>query len=326
VVQDARTGEVVAQASYPTYNAEDPGSVPDTARVDAATATVFDPGSAHKPFVYGAALEEGVIAPGDSVTVAPTVRKGDTTFSDTTPFPAGTKLTLPAALAFSSNVATIGIADELGAAKLYEYQQAFGLGEPTGVGMPGEAAGALLPPEDWYESSYGSVPIGHSVDVTTLQMAAAYGAIANDGVYIQPTLLQAVVEPDGTEAAAGDPVSRRVLSPQNAAYLRELMEAVITAPGATGLNGAVDGYRVAGKTGTGRLVVDGEYADGEVASFVGMAPADAPRYVVAVVAHTPGGGGGQIAGPAFREMLGFTLDHYRVPPASTEPPEFTLYP
>jgi cell division protein FtsI (penicillin-binding protein 3) len=326
VVLDARTGEVVAQASYPTYNAEDPGSVPDTVRVDAATATVFDPGSAHKPFVYGAALEEGVIAPGDSVTVAPTIRKGDTTFSDTTPFPAGTKLTLPAALAFSSNVATIGIADELGAQKLYEYQQAFGLGAPTGVGVPGEAAGALLAPEDWYESSYGSVPVGHSVDVTTLQMAAAYGAIANDGVYIQPSLLQAVVEPDGTETAAGDPASRRVLSPQNAAYLRELMEAVLTAPGATGLNGAVDGYRVAGKTGTGQLVVDGEYADGEVASFVGMAPADAPRYVIAVVAHTPGGGGGQIAGPAFREMMGFTLDHYRVPPASTEPPEFTLHP
>ncbi|MPZ25820.1 MAG: penicillin-binding protein 2 [Micromonosporaceae bacterium] len=326
VVLDARTGDVLAQASYPTYNAADPQSVPEQVRVDASTATVFDPGSAHKPLVFGAALEEGVIRPGQSITVGPSIRKGDVTFTDTTPQAEGTELSLPAVLAFSSNVGTIKIADLLGSEKLYAYQRAFGLGEATGVGMPGEATGGLLAPEDWYGSSAGSVPIGHSVDVTTLQMAAAYGAIANDGVWVQPQLVEAVLGPDGTEQPAADPATRRVLSPENAAYLRELMEAVVTAPGATGLAAALDDYRVAGKTGTGKLVVDGAYAPGEVASFVGLAPAEDPRYVIAVAAHTPGGGGGEVTAPAFREMMGFTLHHYQVPPASTEPPTFELYP
>lgn len=326
VVLDVHSGEVLAQASYPTYNAADPLSAPASARIDAATATVFDPGSAHKPLVLGAALEEGVIAPGDSVVIDPTIVKGDETFSDVIWHPPGTRLGLPAVLAFSSNVGTIKIADRLGKEKLYEYQQAFGLGEATGVGMPGEASGGLLAPQDWFESSYGSVPIGHSVDVTTLQLAAAYGAIANDGVWVQPRLVQAVIEPDGSEQPTADPATRRVLSPDTAAYLREIMEAVTTVPGATGRNAAIEGYRVAGKTGTGGLVVDGEYADGEVASFVGMAPAEAPRYVIAVVAHTPGGGGGEVASPAFADMMAFTLTHYQVPPATTEPPTFDLYP
>lgn len=326
VVLNPRSGEVLAQASYPTYNAADPLDAPAEDRVDAATSTVFDPGSAHKPLVFGAALQEGVIEPGDTVVVDPTIRKGDQTFQDTVPHPPGTELTLPAVMAFSSNVGTIKIADELGGEKLYEYQQAFGLGSATGVGMPGEVPGDLLAPQEWYGSSYGSVPIGHSVDVTTLQLAAAYGAIANDGVWVQPRLLQAVVAPDGEETAAEDPASRRVLSAGNAAYLRELLEAVVTVPDASGRAAAVPDYRVGGKTGTGKVVVDGEYADGEVASFVGMAPIDHPRYVIAVVAHTPQGGGGEVASPAFREMMDFTLSHYRVPPAGSEPPDFALYP
>jgi cell division protein FtsI (penicillin-binding protein 3) len=338
VVLDAQTGEVLAQASYPTYNAADPLSAPERARVDAATHIVFDPGSVHKPLVFGAALQEGVIAPGDTVVVGPSVVKGDQVFRDAIPHAAGTELSLAAVLAFSSNVGTIAIADRLGKEKLYEYQRAFGLGQATGIGVPGEAAGALLAPEDWYESSRGAVPIGHSVDATTLQLAAAYGAIANDGVWVQPRLVGEVVPPDGAAtpadalddpavaAAISDPATRRVLSPETAASLRELMEAVVSVPGATGQAAALEDYRVAGKTGTGKLVVDGEYTDGDVASFVGMAPADDPRYVIAVVAHTPHGGGGEVASPAFREMMSFTLNHYRVPHATTEPPTFELYP
>jgi cell division protein FtsI (penicillin-binding protein 3) len=325
VVLDPRTGEVLAQASYPGYDAADPLATDPATRRDAATSVVFDPGSSHKPLVYAAALEEGVIEPGDTVTVNPTITMGDETFHDTAWFPPGTDLTLAAALAFSSNVATIQIADRLGPERLYAYQQAFGLGQPTDIGLPGEATGALLAPEDWSGSSHGSVPIGHSVDVTALQMAAAYGAIANDGVWVQPRLLQAVVGQDGTEQPAGESASHRVLSADNAAYLRELLEAVVTVPNATGTAAALEDYRVAGKTGTGNLVQDGRYAPGEVASFVGMAPADAPRYVIAVVAHTPQGTGGEVASPAFREMMDFTLNHYRVPPSATEPPSFDLY-
>lgn len=326
VVLDPRSGEVLAQASYPGYNAADPLTAPAAERVDAATAIVFDPGSVHKPLVLGAALEEGVIERGDSLVIDPTISKGDQIFQDVIWHPPGTALTLPAILAYSSNVGTITIADRLGSDKLYEYQQAFGLGAPTGVGLPHEAAGALLPPQQWYGSSYGSVPIGHSVDVTALQLAAAYGAIANDGVWVQPRLVQAVVAPDGQESRGDDPASRRVLSAGNAAYLRELLEAVVAVPGGTGQAAAVPDYRVGGKTGTGKLVVDGQYADGDVATFVGMAPVDHPRYVIAVAAYTPAGGGGEIASPAFSDMMAYTLSHYRIPPAADEPPSFRLYP
>ncbi|HLV57648.1 MAG TPA: penicillin-binding protein 2 [Natronosporangium sp.] len=327
VVLDARTFEILAQASYPGYDASDPFAVPEHRWRDAATSVVFDPGSVHKPLVIGAALQEGVIRPGDAVVVDPSIQKGDTAFRDVGKWhPPGTRMTPSAILAFSSNVGTIRIADQLGPQTLYAYQQAFGLGEATGVGLPGEAPGALLAPEDWSGSSYGSVPIGHSTDATALQLAAAYGVIANDGTWKRPSLVQAVVAPDGTERAPTASDTRRVLSPEVAAQLRQMMEAVVTVPGATGTAAAVNGYRVAGKTGTGALLVDGQYVEGEVASFVGMAPAEAPRFVVAVVAHTPReAGGGEVAAPAFSDMMAFALAHYRVPPSEEPPPDPVLY-
>lgn len=328
VVLDVRTSEVLAQASYPTYDAADPLN-PDTDpsdREDAATTFVVDPGSVHKAIVFGAALEEGVIEPDTTMPVPSTIRKGDTTFADHG-YPAdGRRMTLPGMLAFSSNVGTIQIADLLGAEKLYEYQRRFGLGEATGVGLPGEASGRLLEPAEWSGSAYGSVPIGHSVDVTPLQMAAVYAAIANDGTWVQPRLVKEIVAPDGTRTPAPAPKTRQVISPENAAALRVMLEAVTTVPNATGLKAAIPGYRVAGKSGTGKRVVDGVYDTGEVAAFIGMAPADDPRYVIAVFAHTPGGGGGDIAAPAFKAMMEFTLRHFRVPPTGTTPPEFVVFP
>lgn len=322
VVLDVQTGEVLAQASYPTYDAADPLKTPAEQRVDAATGVVFDPGSVHKAIVLAAALQEGVIRPDTVIPVDPRIRKGDRDFRDTTWLPPGTALTLSGILAYSSNVGTIKIADLLGPQKLYEYQRRFGLGEATGVGVPAEAAGLLLPPENWSGSSYGSVPIGHSVSATAMQMAAVYATIANDGVWVRPHLVRETIEPDGTRVGAEAPQTRRVVSAENAAALRLMLEAVVTVTGATGRSAAVPGYRVAGKTGTGLRVG----LPGETASFIGMAPADAPRYVIAVFAHTPGGGGGTITGPAFREMMEFALLHYRVPPTGTEPPKFVIRP
>ncbi|HEX2771463.1 MAG TPA: penicillin-binding protein 2, partial [Micromonosporaceae bacterium] len=168
VVLDVRTGEVLAQASHPTYDAADWQKSKATDRGDVATSFVVDPGSVHKALVFAAALEEGVVRPDSTVVVAPTIQKGDTTIPDTHPMPAGTRMTLPGILAYSSNVGTIKIADALGAQRLYDYQLRFGLGKATGEGMPGEAEGRVLDPRDWSGSSYGSVPIGHSVDVTPL--------------------------------------------------------------------------------------------------------------------------------------------------------------
>lgn len=144
---------------------------------------------------------------------------------------------------------------------------------------------------------------------------------------MQPHLVKEVIGPDGKRTPAPAPVTRSVLSPQNAAALRTMLEAVTTVDRATGLTAAVPGYRVAGKTGTGWRLVDGKKQPGEVSSFIGMAPAENPRYVIAVFAYAPGGGGAAIAGPAFRDMMQFTLRHNRVPPSTGgSAPKFTVYP
>ncbi|GGK26085.1 hypothetical protein GCM10010124_18310 [Pilimelia terevasa] len=326
VVLDPATGEVVAQASYPTYDAADPLRQPAKAREDQATSAVVDPGSVHKALVLGAALQEGAIRPDTAVEIGPTITKGDTQFADTHPYYRPRDVSLAGILAYSSNVGTIKIADRLGAPKLYEYQRRFGLGKPTGVGVPGEAAGLVQPPERWSPSSYGSVPIGHGVAATPVQVAAAYAAIANNGTWIQPHLVREVIGPDGKVRPGPPPVRRAVLNSANAAALRHAMEAVVSVRGATGNGAAVRGYRVAGKTGTGKQVVDSRYTPGEVASFVGMAPAEAPRFVVAVFAHTPGGEGGAVAAPAFRDIMAFALTRAKVPPTTVRPPTFVFFP
>ncbi|MDG4796563.1 penicillin-binding protein 2 [Micromonospora sp. WMMD1082] len=325
VVLDVRTGEVLAQASYPTYNAAKPSPSDPTDREDAATSFVVDPGSVHKAITFGAALQEGVITADTSFPVANSVVKGDQPFRDTHPAN-GRRMSAAGMMAYSSNVGTIAIADKLGAERLIDYQRRFGLGERTEVGMPGEASGRLLPLTEWSDSSYGSVPIGHSVDATPLQMAAAYAAIANDGTYIQPHLVKETIAPDGTRSPAAEPTTRPVLSPANAAALRTMLEAVTTVESATGLAAAVPGYRVAGKTGTGWRLVEGKKQPGDVASFIGMAPAENPRYVIAVFVHSPAGGGGQVAAPAFRDMMTFTLRHFKVPPSTEPAPTFTVFP
>jgi cell division protein FtsI (penicillin-binding protein 3) len=154
-------------------------------------------------------------------------------------------------------------------------------------------------------------------------MTALYAAIANGGVWVQPHLVKAVITPDGTVVDAPAPRTRRVLATPVADQLRQMLEAVVTVDGATGHRAAVPGYRVAGKTGTGKFVgPNGKYVTGDVGSFVGMAPAEAPRYVIGVFAHSPGGEGGDVSAPAFAQMMAITLGQNQVPPTETTPPTF----
>ncbi|HEX2417894.1 MAG TPA: penicillin-binding protein 2 [Micromonosporaceae bacterium] len=324
VVLDVRTGEVIAMASWPSYDAAKPEDAAESELVDYSTSVVVEPGSSHKPLVIGAALEEGVIGPTATPVVAPTIRKGGKTYRDVHHHPTR-KMTLPGILAYSSNVGTIQIADQLGARRLHQYQRRFGLGSATGVGVPGEATGIVQPPQRWSATSYGSIPIGLGVAVTPIQMAAAYSVIANDGVWTQPKLVAGTVAPDGKLAPAPSGTSRRVLSVATARQLRLAMEAVTTVPDATGTQAAIPGYRVAGKTGTGLRATDNKYVYGDVTSFVGMAPADAPRFVVAVFAHVPNGGGGGVAAPVFRRIMTAALQCYAVPPTGREAPQFKVY-
>jgi cell division protein FtsI (penicillin-binding protein 3) len=325
VVMDVKTGEVLAQASYPGYNAAEPMKAQPKQLLDANTDLVVDPGSVSKVITLGGALQEGIIKPDTTVPVGPTIRKGDTTYQDTHRLPEGTRLSLPGILAYSSNVGTIKIADQLGPQKLYDYQRKFGLGTATGEGLPGESAGLIQPPQNWSGSSYGSIPIGMGISATALQMTAVYAAIANGGEWVQPHLVKAEIGPDGKVTPAPAARTHRVLSTPVADSLRQMLEAVVTADGATGHRAAVPGYRVAGKTGTGKFVgPDGKYVAGDVGSFIGMAPADAPRYVIGVFAHTPKGEGGDVSAPAFSDMMAFALGQNHVPPTGTTPPSFQI--
>lgn len=326
MVMEVDTGEMLAMASTPTYDAANPFDVGEEAYRDYGTQATVDPGSIHKALIFAAALEEGCIEPDGTMYVPQTVDKGGTVYKDTYEH-GGAMLSLAGIIAQSSNVGTIELADCLGPEKVYEYQQLFGLGEPTGVGVAGEAPGMLNPPENWWGTSYGSVPIGHESTATIIQMAAAYAAIAGDGVYRQPTLVQHKLGADGEAVEDGtEPQTHRVVSEQTAQDLHYLLQAPIVDGTGTGRNAELENYHLAGKTGTGGLAEDGGYAEGTVSSFVGFSPAEDPQYVVAVSLYTPeGGGGGGNTGEAFKEINEFTLGYFGVPPAAGPAPEFDVW-
>ncbi|MEP6697122.1 MAG: penicillin-binding protein 2 [Pseudonocardiales bacterium] len=319
VVLDARTFQVMAMASYPTYDAANPAAAPAGATGNAAVSNVVEPGSIHKAVTIAGALQAGVISAETSMLVPPTITKGGKTFRDTHPH--GTVgITLMGILAQSSNVGTIEIADRLGAQGLYDYQRKFGLGAKTGLDFPGESPGIVQPPSKWSGPSYGGIPIGLGVAVTPLQMAVVYATVANDGIRLAPSLVRGFRDADGRFSPAPAPKATRVVSPEVARVMRTDLSA-ITSKHATGKRAAIAGYVIAGKTGTGQRVEKGHYTAGNVTSFIGMAPAADPKYVVAVFVHAPNGVGGAVSGPVFQELMGYLLRHYRVPPEGTAPPE-----
>jgi cell division protein FtsI (penicillin-binding protein 3) len=325
VVMDIKTSEVLAQASYPGFDAAKPPPDPQL-WTDTTSGMLVDPGSTHKAIVMSAALNEGTVTPSTTVIVGPKTVKGGHEFVDSHPMTTDTAMTLAGIMAYSSNIGTIEVADQVGPDTLYEYQRRFGLGAPTGEGLPGEAPGIVRAPKDWSGVSHGSIPIGNGVSTTPLQMAAVYAAIANNGTWIQPHLVKGTIGADRTFAASPPPTTRQVLDPAHAAELRQLLEAPVVVEGGSGTQAAIPGYRVAGMTGTGARVVDGEYdVDGLVASFIGMAPADAPRFVVAVYAYGPDITGASVA-PAFSQMMTDTLIKYQVPPTGAPAPTIKVFP
>ncbi|MFG3341443.1 peptidoglycan D,D-transpeptidase FtsI family protein [Glycomyces sp. NPDC048151] len=326
MVMEVGSGEMLAMASTPTYDAANPFEVDsEEAYRDYGTQATVDPGSIHKAIVFAAALEEGCIEPDGTMPVAQTITKGDQVYPDG--YQHGDAiLSLAGIIAQSSNVGTIQLADCIGKEKLYEYQLAFGLGQPTGVGIAGEASGILQEPQNWSGTSYGSVPIGHEGTATIMQMAALYGAIANDGVYVQPTLVEHLIDADGEAKEQPEPETHRVISQETAEDLQYLLQAPIVDETGTGRSAQLENYHLAGKTGTGSLVVDGEYAPGNVTSFVGFAPAEDPQYVVAVSVYVPGGGGGgSTTGEAFKEINEFALGYFGVRPATEPAPVFDVW-
>jgi cell division protein FtsI/penicillin-binding protein 2 len=296
-------------------------AVPRDRQRNRAVTDTFEPGSTFKVVTVSAALETGMVTPRTRYTLPYTIEVADRVIHDAVE--RGTEeFTVSEIISRSSNVGTVTLALGLGRIELARWIEKFGFGRPTGVEYPGETAGIVVPPELWSGSTIGNVPIGHGIAVTPLQMASVYGAIANDGVAMAPHLVESVAG-EGPAASEGT----RIVSEETASHVTRMLRGVVSE--GSGIEAAVPGYRVAGKTGTAAKPdpVEGGYSDTRyVASFVGFAPAENPRFVVLVTVDEPRGTiwGGTAAAPAFREIASFALQYLQVPPDA--PAELELAP
>jgi cell division protein FtsI (penicillin-binding protein 3) len=317
VVLDPRTGEILAMASAPTFDPNSPAETPPDLLQNRAAQTLYEPGSTFKLVTYSSALETGATTVSDMIDArAGFIKIGQRVISDS--HAAGKPLSITEAFAQSSNVAAVTLGQRVGRERLNEFVRRFGYGATTGVELPAETRGRLAPPEKWTADSVASISIGYEIGVTTLQSAAAYAAIANDGVRVAPHLVREIREEDGTIAFQAAPEKRRVVSLETAAAVRTMLETV-TADG-TGKAARIEGYTSAGKTGTARKFDPKlkRYAPSKyVASFVGFAPADNPAVVIAVMIDEPSAGsyyGGSVAAPIFREIAEQILPELNVAP------------
>jgi cell division protein FtsI (penicillin-binding protein 3) len=316
IVSNPRTGEILAMANVSVPEGGGPAA-PTTNNL--AVTAVFEPGSVSKVITLAAALEEGIVSPSSVLTVPDRLQVSDHLFSDAHPHPIA-QWTPTDILATSSNVGTIMLGQELGPARIDEYQRRFGFGEPTALGFPNEAAGIMRDLEDWSGTSIGSIPIGQGVAVTALQMLAAYNVIANDGVYVEPRLVLGSIDAEGERHDTALPATQQVVSEATAHQVRDMMVAVVDA--GTGREAAIDGYAVAGKTGTARKPQDnGTYRDAAgnyhyVTTFAGFVPAEDPQLSIIVVIDEPSAStyASAVSAPVFAELARYGLRQYRIPP------------
>jgi cell division protein FtsI (penicillin-binding protein 3) len=326
VVLDVATGQVLSMASCPGYDPGNYGATPDQLK-NPTLSDVFEPGSVMKAATLAAALEEGVATPETVLSVNGHIDAGDRFVRDAHDH-APIDWTVTGILAKSSNVGTIMLAREVGDEKLEHYLRAFGLGSTTGIELPGESAGIFQASEEWTEARAANVPIGQGISVTTLQLASMYQALANDGVRVAPRIVSSLTAPDGTVTPTAEPERTRVVSETTAERMAHMLEAVVGEEGTAPL-GEIEGFRVAGKTGTAQRAnpeTGGYDGGGYVTTFVGFAPADDPRYVVAVDLERPNSDaeGGQVAAPVFADIMRQALTAGGVAPSGASRPEFVL--
>ncbi len=322
VVMDTRTGEVLALADYPTFDANKPGKADEGDLGSRGLSDVYEPGSVEKVLTAASLINAGKVTPRTRFTVPPELPVLDRKIGDW--FDHGTiHLTMAGVIARSSNIGTAMAASEFTPEQLWDYLDKFGLGQKTDVGFPGESRGLLPARDQWSLLTRAQIAFGQGVSVNALQMAAAINTVANAGQRVTPSLVEGRATTSAGNDVGTDTASRRtVVSAEAARQTAEMMELVTTQDVGTAPGAGIAGYRVAGKTGTAQEV-GGEcncYADGGLAvSFSGFAPADKPRFTVYVVVKKPGEGasGGGTAGPVFRKILSYVLQKYAVPPTGT---------
>ncbi|HJX32955.1 MAG TPA: penicillin-binding protein 2 [Solirubrobacterales bacterium] len=311
IVMDPRNSQVLAMANWPPIDLKDLSKASPEALENQATGFTYEPGSTFKAFTVSSALEEKLVTPETSFTLPPMIRVADRTIEDAEP--RGTEtLSVAEILAHSSNVGAVTIGLGLGASRFSRWIDRFGFGSPTGVQFPGEERGIVPKLSEYSGSTMGNLPMGQGLSVTPMQMVAGYDAIADGGILRRPQLIERV---DGEPVH--EPRGRRVIEPGVASQVRTMLEGVL-APGGTASEVSVPGYTLAGKTGTAQVAENGTYSETKfVASFIGFAPAQDPRLLVAVIVDQPQGGnyyGGSVAAPAFGKIAAFALPYLGVPP------------
>jgi cell division protein FtsI (penicillin-binding protein 3) len=318
IVQRVSTGEILAMAVRPAYDLNEFGTTPLLRQRNEAVGNVYEPGSTLKGPVLAAALNEGVIRPEDIIEC----EKGCWYYGGKPlrDYHAYDRLSMADVLKKSSNIGTAKIALKLGNRRVHDYLRAFGLGARTGIDLPGEEAGILHDVSKWSKISITRVAMGHEISVTALQMLNAFCGIANGGFLMRPYVVQRVIGSDGVELVANEPtVVGRPIRPETARLMCELLGRV-SEEGGTARRARVEGYKVAGKTGTATKPIPGGYSSTDhMASFVGFLPADRPEVGIIVVVDTPQPKhtGGVVAAPVFRDIAEQAVRYLDIPSSSS---------
>ncbi len=323
IVMDRRTGELLALADGPTFNANKPLESDEDDLGSRAVNDAYEPGSVQKVLTAAALIDAGKVTPRTKLRIPSSLARQDRVIGDW--FDHGNiKLTLAGVIAQSSNIGTVLAADAFTPVDLVGYLQKFGLGQRTNLGMRGESPGILTDGDVMTAQQKDRVAFGQSVSVNAVQMATAVNAVANGGVLVAPSIIKgSATTEDGSLVGTDHVTSRRVVSAKAARQTAKMMELVVDEEVGVAPRAQVPGYLVAGKTGTSQRVAPecGCYDGSTTVSFGGFAPADDPRFTVYVVVHAPqiDGGGGSVGGPAFSRIMGYALSRYRVPPTGGKP-------
>lgn len=336
VVLDAKTGEVLAMANDNTFDpSQDIGRQGDKQLGNLAVSSPFEPGSVNKVITASSVIEYGLSNPDEVLQVPGTIQMGGVSVHDAWEHGV-TAYTTTGVFGKSSNVGTLMLAQRVGSERFYDMVRKFGLGQRTGVGLPGESAGLVPPIDQWSGSTFSNLPIGQGLSMTLLQMAGMYQAIANDGVRIPPRIVKATIAPDGTRTEEPHPDGVRVVSAQTAQTVRQMLRAVVQHDPmgyqqGTGPAAAVPGYQMAGKTGTAQQINPGCgcYFDNVYwITFAGMATVDNPRYVIGLMMDNPernaDGSPGHSAAPLFHNIAGWLMQRENVPLSPDPGPPLVL--
>ena len=315
LVMESDTGKVLAMANYPTFNPNSYSRYSLNELRNRVVADSFEPGSTFKVFTIAAALDAGVIKANDVYNCENgNYRIINRVIHDDHPH---SSLSISEIIKYSSNIGSAKIGFKMGEERMSAYLRNFGFGGRTGIDLPGEASGYLK--RNWYKIDLATISFGQGVSLSTVQLASALSAVANGGTLMKPYLVERILDDSGREVQRFEPqVVRRVVSPETASKMTKMMETV-TGEGGTGTKAAVDGYRVAGKTGTAQKVdpVTRTYSPTKrIGSFVGFVPADKPKLTIVVIIDEPQGikYGGVVAAPAFREIAQNTLAYLKIVP------------